>query len=73
MSWLKHGELNKHIFILNQNDNQEIKIHEPTRKNRMKIKQQQTMLTHFYKQGKKNVKTLPNRKLNTRECVRTKF
>lgn len=53
MSWLKHGELNKQIFILNQNDNKEIKIHEPTRKNRMKIKQQQTMLTHFYEQEKK--------------------
>ena len=68
MPWLKHGELNKQIFILNQNDNKEIKMHEPTRKNRMKIKQQQTMLTHFYEQGKKKCEdATKQRKLNTRD------
>ena len=55
MSWLKHGALNEQTFTLNQNEYKEIKTHEPTRKNRMKIIQQQTMLTYFYKQEKKKM------------------
>lgn len=67
MSWLKHGALNKQAFTLNQNEYKEIKIHEPTRKNGMKIIQQQTMLTYFYKQEKKCEDANKQRKLNIRD------